>query len=318
MPKSAMKALEEDPMGHLSHRMQSPELLEEGTLPVPKSAKGVWDRSLMQQRRATRKTPRASPRKATPASPERDTIARPQKAIPVGTLGHPSTSKQGHPIQSKGHPSCTLGHPCIHTNTPRSVHRRTQLDHTSHQQVHRKGTQQSDRHCTLANSRPLDEGTLPVPPVCLRGSWSDHQKSYAEAPSNLITAADQWTQGSWRGVCCQYLPRGSLSEPTWQAGQRTTWHGHADAHPWRPGRTPATVGHSGWVTWRDSLPNSSHTPSPTKTRSLAYGWAISPLLLEPCGFERRTPGHRSSASNPELPQPSHDSSLWAMKCPSRP
>ena len=88
MPKSAMKDFEEDPMGHLSHRMQSPELLDEGTLPVPKSAKGVWDRSLMQQRRATRKTPRASPRKATP---ERDTIARPQKAIPVGTLGQPQT-----------------------------------------------------------------------------------------------------------------------------------------------------------------------------------------------------------------------------------
>ena len=86
----------------------------------------------MQQRRATRRSHPEPPQRA-----QRDTIARPQKAIPVGTLGHPSKSKQGHPIQSKGHPSCTLGHPCVHMSTPRSVHR-TQLDLASHQQVHRK------------------------------------------------------------------------------------------------------------------------------------------------------------------------------------
>ena len=197
MPKSTMKALEEDPMGHLSHRMQSPKLLEEGTLPVPKSAKVTWDRSLIQQRLATRKTPRASPRKATPASPERDTIARPQKVIPVETLGYSSTSKQGHPIHSKGHPSCTLGHPCVHT--PVSPGHGPYITPTSPQ----KGIQQSDSHCPVVNSRPLEEGTLPVPQVCQGGLclttkspmqrhpaiWSPQQTSEPEAPGGGYAAS---------------------------------------------------------------------------------------------------------------------------------
>ena len=179
-----MKDFEEDPMEHLSHRMQSPELLEEGTLPVPKSAKGVWDRISLQGSWGQEPD-------AAEASHQKDTSSKPPE-------GHPSKPRERHHSQAaEGHPSWDPRSPQhVQTRTPHPVQRTPQLHPRSplHPHEHtpvspqdtigpyvtpaspQKGTQQSDRHCPVANSR---------------GSRSDHQKSYAETPSNLITAADQ-------------------------------------------------------------------------------------------------------------------------------